>query len=53
MAEHIEQAQRDSYIDVIKGIGIFSIVIGHASWDIQVGSCLLYTSCHGSFFQMH
>ena len=38
MAEHIEKAQRDSYIDVIKGIGIFSIVIGHASWDIQVGS---------------
>ena len=38
MAEHIEKAQRDSYIDVIKGIGIFSIVIGHASWDIQVDS---------------
>lgn len=27
---------RDSYIDVVKGIGIFSIVMGHASWEIPV-----------------
>ncbi len=27
---------RDSFVDAVKGIGIFSIVIGHASWDITV-----------------
>ena len=29
--------QRDSYWDIVKGIGIVSIVIGHASWIIKVG----------------
>lgn len=32
----VEISNRDSYIDVIKGIGIVSIVIGHASWDIDL-----------------
>lgn len=26
----VEQLKRDNYIDVIKGVGIFSVVIGHA-----------------------
>ena len=29
---------RDSYIDVLRGIGIISIVIGHASWIITIGT---------------
>lgn len=33
---------RDIYIDVVKGIGIFSIVIGHASWDISMGDRVLH-----------
>lgn len=28
--------ERNQYIDVIKGIGIISIVIGHASWSIEL-----------------
>lgn len=32
----VEINSRDSYIDVIKGIGIISIVVGHASWDIDL-----------------
>lgn len=32
----VSTKQRDPFIDVVKGIGIFSIVIGHASWDIPV-----------------
>lgn len=28
--------ERDSLIDVVKGIGIISIVIGHASWEISI-----------------
>ncbi len=32
----ITEKTRDNYIDVIKGIGIISIVIGHASWIIDV-----------------
>lgn len=31
------KGQRDSYIDVVKGIGIISIVMGHASWIVSVG----------------
>lgn len=27
--------KRDAYIDVVKGITIISIVIGHASWDLK------------------
>lgn len=29
---------RDNYIDVLRGIGIISIVIGHASWIITIGN---------------
>ncbi len=28
--------QRDKYVDVVKGIGIISIVIGHSSWIINL-----------------
>lgn len=30
---------RDPYIDIIKGIGIISIVIGHAGWTIELAGC--------------
>lgn len=33
---------RDPFIDVVKGIGILSIVIGHASWDIPAGSITIH-----------
>lgn len=32
----IAEKARDQYIDVIKGIGIISIVVGHASWIIEI-----------------
>lgn len=37
----IAEKTRDNYIDVIKGIGIISIVIGHASWTIDIAGCTL------------
>ena len=33
---------RDPFIDVVKGIGILSIVIGHASWDISAGEVTIH-----------
>lgn len=32
----MNKGERDNYIDVIKAVGIISIVIGHASWDITI-----------------
>lgn len=32
----VSTKSRDPYIDIVKGIGIFSIVVGHASWEIPV-----------------
>lgn len=29
---------RDKYIDILRGIGIISIVIGHSSWIINIGN---------------
>ncbi|MCI8635529.1 MAG: acyltransferase family protein [Eubacterium sp.] len=37
-----ELKARDPFIDVVKGIGILSIVIGHASWDINAGGFTLH-----------
>lgn len=48
MEENVKK--RDSYIDVIKGIGILSIVIGHASWDITLGGFTLHV---GSFVYLY
>jgi len=28
--------ERDAYIDILKGIGIISIVIGHSSWILPI-----------------
>lgn len=33
--------KRDIYIDIIKGIGITSIVIGHASWNLNIAGCII------------
>lgn len=30
--------KRNKLIDICKGIGIISIVIGHASWNIPIGN---------------
>ena len=34
--------KRDLFVDAVKGIGIISIVIGHASWDISLGSHVIH-----------
>ncbi len=34
--------KRDLFVDAVKGIGIISIVIGHASWDIPLGSHVIH-----------
>lgn len=31
-------AKRDNFIDAVKGIGIVSVVIGHAGWELQFGN---------------
>lgn len=33
---------RNSFIDAVKGIGIISVVIGHASWDINIGPIVIH-----------
>lgn len=32
---------RDNYIDAVKGVGIISIVLGHACWNINIRGCIL------------
>ena len=32
---------RDNYIDAVKGVGIVSIVLGHACWNIDVGKYVI------------
>ena len=34
--------KRDLFVDAVKGIGIISIVIGHASWDIPFGGHVIH-----------
>lgn len=36
------EGKRNLFIDAVKGIGIISIVIGHASWDINVGTHVIH-----------
>lgn len=58
-----EKKNRDTYIDAVKGLGILSIVIGHASWtinimgiDIQIGPFVylyhlaIFAFCSGYLF---
>lgn len=54
MADEIKNSSkdRDMYIDVIKGIGIFSIVIGHASWDISAGNHTLHVGTFVYFYHL-
>ena len=33
--------ERNTYIDAVKGIGIISIVIGHASWELSFGNHII------------
>ncbi len=37
-----DRKARDPFIDVVKGVGILSIVIGHASWDIPAGGMTIH-----------
>lgn len=32
---------RDNYIDAVKGVGIISIVLGHACWNVNVGKYII------------
>lgn len=36
------ESKRNLFIDAVKGIGIISIVVGHASWDIAVGTHVIH-----------
>ena len=32
---------RDNYIDAVKGVGIISIVLGHACWNVEIGKYII------------
>ena len=46
----VKENKRDLFVDAVKGIGIISIVIGHASWDISLGGYVLHA---GSFVYLY
>lgn len=33
--------ERDNFIDAVKGVGIISIVLGHACWNVNVGKYII------------
>ena len=46
----IKTNKRDEFVDIVKGIGIISIVVGHASWDLIIGGYVIHI---GSFVYLY